>query len=29
VADLKARACALFKVAEADVRIWDFFQHAK
>ncbi|KIY94279.1 Putative ubiquitin carboxyl-terminal hydrolase 11 [Monoraphidium neglectum] len=29
VAELKARACALFKVQEVDVRIWDYFQHSK
>ena len=29
VGELKARACALFKVHEGDVRIWDFFQHSK
>lgn len=29
VTDLKARACALFKVQEVDVTIWDYFQHNK
>jgi hypothetical protein len=29
VGELKARSCALFGVAQGDVRIWDYFQHGK